>query len=99
MSDAAKYYQQGSVWVRVGDDGAYESFDLLYDALEYLNALGVGGVTGWVVSPIGVGVETVNYWGFDFISLFWGDEQANLIRELDGEERLIVESELIEVLI
>jgi hypothetical protein len=87
-------YPKLLVWVRVGDAGEYESFDSLDDALDYLNELKAGEVTGWVAGGVGVGIETVNYHGYDFISLFWGDDDANLTAHLDANERLDVEAGL-----
>jgi hypothetical protein len=87
------------LWVRVGDMGQYESFDSLDDALDYLNELSAGQVTGWVDGGMGVGIETVNYHGYDFISLFWGDDDANLTAHLDADERMDVEAGLEKVYI
>jgi hypothetical protein len=79
--------------------GQYESFNSLDDALDYLNELKAGEVTGWVYGGMGVGIETVNYYGYDFISLFWGDDGANLTAPLDADERMEVEEGLVEVYI
>jgi len=88
------------LWLRVGDAGDYENFgDDLDAVLDYLNELRAGEVTGWVLGGIGVGLETVNYWGYDFVSLFWGDSNANLIRALDDQERAAVEAGLEEAFI
>jgi len=88
------------LWVRVGDAGEYESFgeDLLA-LCEYLNDCRAGRITGWVDHGAGVGIETANYWGNDFISLFWGDANANLLRPLTRGERAVVEASLEEVFI
>lgn len=88
-------YPKLLVWVRVGDAGEYESFDSLDTALDYLNELHVGHVTGWIDGGIGVGIRTPNYHGYDFISLFWGDENADLTASLDADERMEVEEALI----
>ena len=92
-------YPKLLVWVRIGDMGEYESFDSLDDALDYLNELSAGQVTGWVEGGMGVGIETVNYHGYDFVSLFWGDDDANLTAHLDADERMDVEEGLKEVYI
>jgi hypothetical protein len=92
-------YPKLLLWVRVGDMGEYESFDSLDDALDYLNELKAGHVTGWIDGGMGVGIETVNYHGYDFISLFWGDDNANLTAHLDADERTEVEEGLEEVYI
>jgi hypothetical protein len=87
------------IWVRVGDAGDYQTWDGLDDAIEYLNELNVGQVVGWIDSGPGVGVETVNYHGLDFISLYWGDKDANLTRSLNRSERSYVAMFLEEVYI
>lgn len=87
------------IWVRVGDTGEYESFDSLNDALDYLNELSAGQVTRWVDGGMGVGIETVNYHGYDFISLFWGDDDADLTAHLNDAERAEVEAGLEEAFI
>ena len=74
-------------WMRVGDQGDYAPYDDLDAVIADLNEWRVGEVTGWVNGGIGVGLETTECYGYDFISLFWGDNQANLIRPLDAEER------------
>jgi len=61
------------LWVRIGDAGEYEKFDDLDAAIEYLNELRVGKITGWVRS----GFQTQNYHGQDYISIFYGDSEAN----------------------
>ena len=92
--------RQQQLWVRVGDAGEYESFgDDLDAVLDYLNELRAGEVTGWVEGGMGVGIETVNYHGYDFVSLFWGDDDANLTAHLDADERMEVEEGLVEVYI
>ena len=83
-------------WIRCGDQGDYQPVDDLDAVIESLNEWRVGEVTGWVESGIGVGLETTTCHGYDFISLFWGDDQANLIRPLDAEERAAVEAGITE---
>lgn len=84
------------LWIRLGDAGDYQAFDGLADAIDYLNELSAGEITAWTTGPYGVGFDTVNYWGEDFISCFWGDADANLIRALDRGERVVMENGLVE---
>lgn len=79
-------------WIRVGDQGDYQPVDDLDAVIDNLNEWRVGEVTAWVDSGIGVGLETTTCHGYDFISLFVGDDQANLIRPLNAEERAAVEA-------
>jgi hypothetical protein len=88
------------LWVRVGDDGDYQSFGDDWDALiDYLNDLSVGTVTGWIDAGAGVGFQTPNYHGYDFVSLFWGDANADLVAHLTGRERATMEGRLEEAFI
>lgn len=80
------------VWVRVGDSGEYESFDDLQEVVDYLNELRVGRVDHWRSA----GIETENYWGHDYISLFHGDSDGNLKSDLLPDERVFVEDNLSE---
>ncbi len=88
-----------NVWIRVGDAGEYEPFFDMAEALEYLNELRVGNVTGWIEGGPGVGFETPNFHGYDFISCFIGDCHADLIRPLSARERVAVEAGLEEAFI
>jgi hypothetical protein len=88
------------LWLRVGDAGNYENFgDDLAALLDYLNDLNAGTVTGWIDAGPGVGFATPNYHGYDFISLFWGNAQADLVRPLNHAERAAVEAGLEEAFI
>jgi hypothetical protein len=80
------------IWVRVGDAGEYESFDDLQEAVDYLNELHVGQIDRWQSA----GVETCNYWGRDYISLYHGDTDGNLTSDLLPDERAFVEDSLVE---
>ncbi len=70
------------LWVRVGDAGEYERCDDLDDAIAYLNELRVGKITGWVQS----GFETENFYGHDYVSIFYGDDDANHLTDIGEDE-------------
>ena len=70
------------LWVRVGDAGEYEQCDDLDDAIAYLNELRVGKITSWVRS----GFETENYYGRDYVSIFYGDDDANHLCDINEKE-------------
>ena len=78
-------------WIRVGDTGSYQSFDGLDDAVGYLNDCQVGKIDHWVDSGPGVGIDTPNFHGHDFVSLFVGDLAGNLVRTLTRWERAYIE--------
>ena len=82
------------VWIRVGDAGDYVDIGSVEDAVDYMNTLQVGKVDYWVDHSTGVGFATPNYHGGDFVSCFWGDEDANFCRLLSAEERAYVENNL-----
>ncbi len=71
------------IWLRIGDAGGYESFDYLDDVIAYLNESKVGQIIGWV----GGGFETTDYCEHNYISCFWGDEDASFIECLNDVER------------
>jgi hypothetical protein len=75
-------------WLRIGDNGEYESFDDLAGAIDRL--AGAGLVLGWVAG----GVQTEAYRGNNYVSFFWGDDCAELIRHLNKRERTAVEQAL-----
>jgi hypothetical protein len=81
------------LWVRIGDGGEYESFgDDLDAAIGLLNECGAGQVTDWRQG----GCDTVNFWGHDYISLYWGNSEANWESDLDDDERAAVGEQLSE---
>ncbi len=95
------------LWIRVGDAGDYHRCGDIYEALDDLNAMEVGEILSWVEHGAGIGFETVNFHGNDFVSCFWGDEEANPINVLspndrayllNADERAYIENNLEQVL-
>ena len=78
------------IWIRVGDAADYQAFDGLEEVVDYLKELGVGPVDHWRAG----GVDTLNYWGRNYISLYHGDTDANLVSNLLPDERVFVEDAL-----
>lgn len=78
------------VWVRVGDGGDYVRFDSPQATVDYLNDLKVGRVDHWTNG----GMWTPNFWGRDFISLFWGDDKGEMVSNLVLDERAVIEDAL-----
>ena len=88
------------VWIRLGDQGDYESYDSPNDA-----GIAVGdfmGVTGQSMTPIGrantMGVTVGSFQGDDYISLFWGDDDAQPVKRavLSDKELSQFESGILE---
>lgn len=88
------YDKPSFLWLRIGDGGEYEKFGDDFDALA--DALYEGSVPadGFAWRADGTGFETPNYPGQNYVSLFWGDEQGNLVEPLSIDERRDVEARL-----
>jgi hypothetical protein len=82
------------IWLRIGDFAEYESFDDLDSATDTLDDLNIGPVLGWFDSGPGVGFQAPGYTGHNFVSLFWGDSEGNLVTPLSSFERETVERTL-----
>jgi hypothetical protein len=75
------------VWMRVGDEDSYHSFDTVEDAAQYLGEFyGTQQITRKHQS----GVTTAGFEGNNYISLYWGtdpkDGSAEMSRALTEEE-------------
>lgn len=82
------------LWVCVGSDGQLESFGDDWEALlDYLNTVGVGQIVKWMPG----GFTTANYWGDDYVSLYWGNASSDPVRQLDARERDALAAGLTEV--
>ena len=71
------------LWLRMGDDDGYETFDDLGTVAEVIRT-NAGDLTN--VAMIAGGFEADGYRGANYISLYWGDEKANLERSLTRKE-------------
>ena len=75
------------LWVRLGEMGEYESFD--QDLFAVWHCLKENGVQE--ITRVGAGIEAsgksyCQLYGRNYISLFWGDKDAQIIRELTDAE-------------
>jgi hypothetical protein len=70
------------IWVRLGDADTYNRFDDLAEAAEYMALFGVKHV--WRCQRFGV--EAQGLIGQNYISLFFGDGDAQPSRELSGKD-------------
>jgi len=73
------------VWIRMGDTGEYEKFDSPYDAGEDVGSR-LREVENFKFMGMGIRIYP-GYSGRNYISLFWGDEEAQPTRDLSDEER------------
>jgi len=72
-----------TLWVRAGDGDNYNAFAGLQEVAEYLAEMGATGLLEWCNE---YGVTSAEYRGHNYISLFWGDDNARPIRSLTNEE-------------
>jgi outer membrane phospholipase A len=74
------------VWVRLGDADSYNRFDELPDAAEYMALFGVKHV----YRTQKYGVAAKGFTGLNYISLFFGDDEAQPTRDLSGKDVRLV---------
>lgn len=70
------------IWVRLGDADNYNRFDDLADAAEYMALVGVKHVRRCQK----YGVTANGFTGLNYISLFFGDDEAQPTRDLSGKD-------------
>lgn len=75
----------GKLWVRDGDAGSYTRLDSLHDLADFLRQL---EVTEYDVRT--GGIEAPGFRGENYISVYWGDAAANLVRDLTGPQHEVV---------
>lgn len=74
----------GNLWLRIGDGGEYEHYGQDFSAAAgVLREFGASPPLYWR----GMGFECDQFRGNDYVSCFWGDDDAQPIRDLDREER------------
>jgi hypothetical protein len=71
------------LWVRVGDSDNYNPFDGLQEVADYLAEMGATDPLEWCND---LGVSSPEFRGKNYISLFWGDGDAQPIRPLTPDE-------------
>jgi len=93
--------KNAKVWMRMGDNDDYNSFDSPYDAGIQLGS--ILNCNGQVTeSPTlkyrSLGVEAEGFCGDNYISLFWGNDDAQPVNEseLNQSEKLDFEQGLLE---
>jgi hypothetical protein len=71
------------LWVRAGDADNYNAFDCLQEVADYLAEMGATRPLEWCNE---YGVTSPEYRGQNYISLLWGDDDAQPIRSLTTAE-------------
>ncbi len=84
----------GYVWIRIGDNDDYKKFDSPFDAGDRVgNAVNVEPQDGEEIDRLSFhgggsgGVSVGGFRGDNYISLFWGDNDAQLIRPLNKRDQ------------
>jgi hypothetical protein len=72
-----------TLWVRAGDGDNYNPFDGLQEVADYLADMGATGPLEWCNN---YGVTSPEFRGNNYISLFWGDADAQPTRSLTTSE-------------
>lgn len=71
-----------TVWVRMGDSGDYEAFDTPYDA-----GVDIAQYTSdRKPRYTDMGIELADWTGLNYISLFWGDKDAQPVGDANLSE-------------
>ena len=87
------------LWVRDGACSDYEKFDGIDDWLDRCAVETLGGFIAWktlsgATGHVCQGLETTYFCDDDYISLFWGDDDAQATRSLNALEKKIIENRL-----
>lgn len=78
---------KNKLWIRIGDDNDYHLFITLSGGISYLKRMDVGIFDHWSR----YGLSTSRYFGHNYISLYWGDDKADGLKDLTASERKRVE--------
>lgn len=78
------------IWVRLGDADSYNRFDDVADAAEYMALFGVEHVHRCQQ----YGVAAKGFDGLNYISLFYGDDEAQPTGELSNKDIRSINGEL-----
>jgi len=71
------------LWVRAGDGDSYNGFDGFHEVADYLSEM---GATNSLERCNKYGVTSPEFQGRNYVSLFWGDDDAQPTRSLTTGE-------------
>lgn len=81
--------EQSKLWMRMGDQGDYEDFDDPYDAGERIGVFFEGHTEMPAVRKYGShGVEVGDAFPgpYNYVSLFWGDDDAQPTKDITAKD-------------
>lgn len=81
------------LWIRLGDGDDYHAFDDLSEAAEHLSEFGVRFIERRDV----YGVTAEGFRGHNYISLFWGNADAQPTRGVSADELNEINAQLASV--
>jgi len=80
------------VWMRMGDTDDYHDFDDPFSAGSelgsYLSETGTKTFNGSDIRWRGLGLEIGGFAGYNYISLFWGDNDAQKSQALSAKDKI-----------
>ena len=78
-----------NLWIRMGDNSDYENFGAdLFDLVDSLKEYNLGKFLFWRING---GFETENFQGGNYISIFWGNNNAQFEEEITKFQREAIE--------
>ncbi len=80
------------IWVRCGDADDYNAFDGYDEVASYFAEMGVQKIN---IKKYGdFGAKAKGFTGRNYISLYWGDADAQVVKNLTTRERHLINSSL-----
>ena len=85
------------IWIRLGENGTYEEFGQDFSALaEHLVDFGITQISRWFTRDCGHGFVTPEFNGRDYVSCYWGDNDAQFEADLSEKDKILVENAVAE---
>jgi len=85
------------IWIRLGENGTYEWFEKDFSALaKYLVDMGITQISRWFTRDGGHGFVTPEFNGRDYVSCYWGDNDAQFEEDLSDKYKMLVENAVAE---
>lgn len=89
--DVNRTMSKRRVWMRMGDSDEYHyydsPFDAGYDLGGHLSETGTEEFKASDISWRNMGLEVDGFTGYNYVSLFWGDDDAQNPRELSSRDK------------
>jgi hypothetical protein len=80
------------LWLRVGEQDTYHSFEDVFNVALHLYEAGIEDI--WKLGQPYRFTDASQFTDLNYISLFWGDDDAQPIRELTADELATLDTEM-----